>query len=102
MVAVRLLELAATVDLVNGRRRSAPARSTPRDIFRARRRSQSNELAGRLAVLSAGTAVVSYCRGSYSVMAHKAARTLTADVLSAARLSDGMLKGRVADLPVAN
>ncbi|NIK60059.1 ArsR/SmtB family transcription factor [Kribbella shirazensis] len=61
-----------------------------------------DELADRLAELPAGTAIVAYCRGSYCVMAHEAVRMLTAEGLSAARLSDGMLEWRLADLPVAS
>jgi rhodanese-related sulfurtransferase len=61
-----------------------------------------DELADRLAELPAGTTIVAYCRGSYCVMAHEAVRTLTAEGLSAARLSDGMLEWRLAELPVAS
>lgn len=61
-----------------------------------------DELAERLAELPAGTTIVAYCRGSYCVMAHEAVRTLTAEGLPAARLIDGMLEWRLADLPVAS
>ncbi|WP_020389282.1 ArsR/SmtB family transcription factor [Kribbella catacumbae] len=61
-----------------------------------------DELTDRLAELPAGTAIVAYCRGSYCVMAHEAVRTLAAKGLSAARLSDGMLEWRLAELPVAS
>ncbi|WP_433003376.1 ArsR/SmtB family transcription factor [Kribbella sp. CA-294648] len=61
-----------------------------------------DELADRLAELPTGTAIVAYCRGSYCVMAHEAVRMLTGEGLSAARLSDGMLEWRLADLPVAS
>jgi rhodanese-related sulfurtransferase len=61
-----------------------------------------DELAGRLAELPAGATIVAYCRGSYCVMAHEAVRILTAEGLSAARLSDGMLEWRLAELPVAS
>jgi rhodanese-related sulfurtransferase len=59
------------------------------------------ELAGRLAELDADTTIVAYCRGSYCVLAHEAVRALTAAGLRAARLRDGMLEWRLADLPVA-
>ncbi|TCN28370.1 rhodanese-related sulfurtransferase [Kribbella orskensis] len=61
-----------------------------------------DELADRLAELPAGTTIVAYCRGSYCVMAHEAVRTLTAGGRSAARLSEGMLEWRLAELPVAS
>lgn len=61
-----------------------------------------DELADRLAELPNGTMIVAYCRGSYCVMAHEAVRTLTAEGLSAVRLSDGMLEWRLANLPVAS
>lgn len=61
-----------------------------------------DELTDRLAELPAGTTIVAYCRGTYCVMAHEAVRTLTAKGLSAARLSEGMLEWRLADLPVAS
>lgn len=61
-----------------------------------------DELADRLAELPAGTTIVAYCRGSYCVMAHEAVRTLAAEGLSAARLSEGMLEWRLAELPVAS
>lgn len=60
-----------------------------------------DELADRLAELPAGATVVAYCRGSYCVMAHEAVHALTAKGLPAARLSDGMLEWRLANLPVA-
>lgn len=61
-----------------------------------------DELTDRLAELPAGTTIVAYCRGTYCVMAHEAVRTLTAKGLSAARLSEGMLEWRLADLPIAS
>lgn len=61
-----------------------------------------DELADRLAELPAGKAIVAYCRGSYCVMAHEAVRTLAARGRSAARLNEGMLEWRLAELPVAS
>jgi rhodanese-related sulfurtransferase len=61
-----------------------------------------DELADRLAELPAGTTIVAYCRGSYCVMAHEAVRALAAAGRSAARLSEGMLEWRLAELPVAS
>ncbi|WP_328988431.1 metalloregulator ArsR/SmtB family transcription factor [Kribbella sp. NBC_01245] len=61
-----------------------------------------DELADRLAELPAGTTIVAYCRGPYCVMANEAVRILTAKGLSAARLNDGMLEWRLAELPVAS
>ena len=61
-----------------------------------------DELTERLAELPAGTTIVAYCRGSYCVMAHEAVRILTAKGLSAARLNDGMLEWRLAELPIAS
>jgi rhodanese-related sulfurtransferase len=59
-----------------------------------------DELADRLAELPADTEVVAYCRGTYCVLAHEAVRLLTADGRRAARLAEGMLEWRRADLPV--
>ncbi|GIH79261.1 ArsR/SmtB family transcription factor [Planobispora longispora] len=59
------------------------------------------QLAGRLADLPADGRIVAYCRGAYCVMAHEAVRELTARGRNAARLADGMLEWRLADLPVA-
>jgi len=61
-----------------------------------------DELSDRLAELPAGTTIVAYCRGSYCVMAHEAVRALAAGGRSAARLSEGMLEWRLAELPVAS
>jgi rhodanese-related sulfurtransferase len=44
--------------------------------------------------------VVAYCRGAYYVLARDAVRLLTARSRRAARLVDGMLECRLADLPV--
>jgi rhodanese-related sulfurtransferase/predicted transcriptional regulator len=60
-----------------------------------------DELADRLAELPGDATIVAYCRGTYCVMAHEAIRILTAEGLSASRLSDGMLEWRLAELPVA-
>jgi rhodanese-related sulfurtransferase len=59
------------------------------------------ELADRLDTLPADTVIVAYCRGAYCVLAHDAVRQLTAAGRAAARLQDGMLEWRLADLPVA-
>ncbi|GGL40856.1 ArsR/SmtB family transcription factor [Planomonospora parontospora] len=60
-----------------------------------------DELADRLAELPADGRIVAYCRGAYCVMAHEAVRELTARGRRAARLADGMLEWRLAELPVA-
>ena len=60
-----------------------------------------DQLTDRLAELPAGTGVVAYCRGAWCVLAHDAVRLLTAHGRPAARLVDGMLEWRLADLPVA-
>jgi rhodanese-related sulfurtransferase/DNA-binding transcriptional ArsR family regulator len=59
-----------------------------------------DELADRLADLPGDVDVVAYCRGAYCVLAHDAVRLLTAEGRHAARLVDGMLEWRLADLPV--
>ena len=59
------------------------------------------QLADRLAELPAGVEVVAYCRGAYCVMAYDAVRMLTDRGRAAARLADGMLEWRLAELPVA-
>lgn len=58
------------------------------------------ELADRLDSLPADRQIVAYCRGAYCVMAHDAVRQLTAHGRDAARLDDGMLEWRLANLPV--
>lgn len=58
-----------------------------------------DELPGRLAELPPDAEVVAYCRGVYCVLAHQAVRLLTAEGRRAARLADGMLEWRLADLP---
>jgi rhodanese-related sulfurtransferase/DNA-binding transcriptional ArsR family regulator len=60
-----------------------------------------DELANRLAELPADQEIVAYCRGAHCVLSHDAVRLLTAQGLTARRLSDGMLEWRLADLPVA-
>jgi rhodanese-related sulfurtransferase/DNA-binding transcriptional ArsR family regulator len=60
-----------------------------------------NELADRLAELPDDGQIVAYCRGAYCVLAHDAVRLLAAHGHDAARLADGMLEWRLADLPVA-
>ena len=59
-----------------------------------------DELPDRLAELPAEAEVVAYCRGAYCVLAHEAVRLLTTEGRRAARLVDGMLEWRLADLPV--
>ena len=44
--------------------------------------------------------VVAYCRGAYCVLAHDAVRLLAEHGRSAARLADGMLEWRLANLPI--
>jgi rhodanese-related sulfurtransferase/DNA-binding transcriptional ArsR family regulator len=60
-----------------------------------------DELADRLADLPQDQDIVAYCRGAYCVLAHEAVRLLTDHGHSAARLADGMLEWRLAELPVA-
>ncbi|WP_207922583.1 rhodanese-like domain-containing protein [Micromonospora sp. KC606] len=59
------------------------------------------QLPHRLAELPGDVEVVAYCRGAYCVLSHDAVRLLTASGRRAARLVDGMLEWRLADLPVA-
>jgi rhodanese-related sulfurtransferase/DNA-binding transcriptional ArsR family regulator len=59
-----------------------------------------DQLDQRVAELPADTDIVAYCRGAYCVFAHDAVRLLTAHGRRAARLVDGMLEWRLADLPV--
>ncbi|MFZ2177778.1 MAG: metalloregulator ArsR/SmtB family transcription factor [Rhodococcus sp. (in: high G+C Gram-positive bacteria)] len=59
-----------------------------------------DELAGHLAELPVDQEIVAYCRGAYCVLAHDAVRLLTDHGRRAARLADGMLEWRLADLPV--
>jgi rhodanese-related sulfurtransferase len=60
-----------------------------------------DQLPDRLAELPDDVEVVAYCRGAYCVLAHDAVRLLTIRSRRAARLTDGMLEWRLADLPVA-
>jgi rhodanese-related sulfurtransferase/DNA-binding transcriptional ArsR family regulator len=60
-----------------------------------------DELTDRLADLPQDQDIVAYCRGAYCVLAHEAVRLLTDHGRSAARLADGMLEWRLAELPVA-
>ena len=60
-----------------------------------------DHLAERLADLPDDVPIVAYCRGAYCVLAHDAVRLLTSRGRTAARLADGMLEWRLADLPVA-
>jgi rhodanese-related sulfurtransferase/DNA-binding transcriptional ArsR family regulator len=60
-----------------------------------------DELTDRLAELPDDGQVIAYCRGAYCVLAHDAVRLLAAHGREAARLADGMLEWRLADLPVA-
>jgi rhodanese-related sulfurtransferase len=60
-----------------------------------------DELADQLASLPADTTIVAYCRGSFCVLAREAVRALAGSGLHAARLRDGMLEWRLANLPVA-
>ena len=59
-----------------------------------------DELADRLEELPAGQ-IVAYCRGAFCVLAYDAVRLLHAHGRDAARLEEGMLGWRLADLPVA-
>ena len=59
------------------------------------------ELADRLTELPDNGQIVAYCRGAYCVLAHDAVRLLRAHGRDAARLVDGMLEWRLADLPVS-
>ena len=58
------------------------------------------ELADRLDELPADGDVVAYCRGAYCVLAHEAVRLLAEHGRSAARLVDGILEWRLANLPI--
>jgi rhodanese-related sulfurtransferase/DNA-binding transcriptional ArsR family regulator len=60
-----------------------------------------DELAERLAELPDDGQIVAYCRGAYCVLAHDAVRLLNRHGRKAARLADGMLEWRLANLPVA-
>lgn len=60
-----------------------------------------DQLAGRLAEIPLTVDIVAYCRGAYCVLSHDAVRLLKANGRDAARLSDGMLEWRLAELPIA-
>jgi rhodanese-related sulfurtransferase/DNA-binding transcriptional ArsR family regulator len=60
----------------------------------------ADELADRLAELPADLQVVAYCRGAYCVLSYDAVRLLTERGRRAARLDEGMLEWRLAELPV--
>jgi rhodanese-related sulfurtransferase/DNA-binding HxlR family transcriptional regulator len=59
-----------------------------------------DQLDDRIAELPEDVQVVAYCRGAYCVLAHDAVRLLTARGRTAARLAEGMLEWRLANLPV--
>jgi rhodanese-related sulfurtransferase/biotin operon repressor len=59
-----------------------------------------DELADRLDEIPTDTTVIAYCRGAYCVFAHDAVELLTRSGRTAARLEDGLLEWRLADLPV--
>lgn len=58
-------------------------------------------LVTEVSALRGTSSVVTYCRGSFCVMAHDAVRILGAEGIEARRLEDGMLEWRAAGLPVA-
>lgn len=60
-----------------------------------------DELADRLAELPDDGQIVAYCRGAYCVLAHDAVRLLHTHGHNAARLADGMLEWRLAELPIS-
>jgi rhodanese-related sulfurtransferase len=60
----------------------------------------ADELADRLAELPADLLVVAYCRGAYCVLSYDAVRLLAERGRRAARLEEGMLEWRLAELPV--
>jgi rhodanese-related sulfurtransferase/DNA-binding transcriptional ArsR family regulator len=57
-------------------------------------------LVGEASSLRTAPSVVTYCRGSFCVMAHDAVRILGGAGIEARRLEDGMLEWRTAGLPV--
>ena len=59
-----------------------------------------DQLEARLAELPSGARIVAYCRGANCVLAHDAVRLLAGRGRRAARLAEGMLEWRLADLPV--
>lgn len=60
-----------------------------------------DELLDRLTELPEDGTIVAYCRGAYCVFSHDAVRTLLSHGRRAARLEEGMLEWRLADLPLA-
>ncbi len=83
------------------RHRCAPARGIQRRPHPRRPVSiPLDELADHLADLPPNHDVVAYCRGAYCVLAHDAVRLLAEHGRSAARLADGMLEWRLANLPI--
>lgn len=58
-------------------------------------------LVTEVSALRGTSSVVTYCRGSFCMMAHDAVRILGAEGIEARRLEDGMLEWRAAGLPVA-
>jgi rhodanese-related sulfurtransferase len=61
---------------------------------------QLDQIADRLGDLPADIEVVTYCSGTYCVLAHDAVRLLTPHGRRAVRLAEGMLEWRLADLPI--
>jgi rhodanese-related sulfurtransferase len=57
-----------------------------------------DELGERLAELPRDRQVVAYCRGEYCVLAHEAARLLSASGFDARRAAEGVIEWRVAGL----
>ncbi|SDL09333.1 transcriptional regulator, ArsR family [Cryobacterium psychrotolerans] len=60
------------------------------------------ELSARLGELPLGRDIVAYCRGAYCVLAYEAVTLLRQDGRPAARLHEGMLEWRLANLPVSS
>ncbi|TFD75952.1 metalloregulator ArsR/SmtB family transcription factor [Cryobacterium sp. Sr8] len=60
------------------------------------------ELSARLGELPLGRDIVAYCRGAYCVLAYEAVTMLRQDGRPAARLHEGMLEWRLANLPVSS
>jgi rhodanese-related sulfurtransferase/DNA-binding MarR family transcriptional regulator len=61
-----------------------------------------DELPDRIAELPTDREIVAYCRGRYCVLAHDAARLMTARGLSASRAVEGVLEWRVQGVAVAS
>lgn len=60
-----------------------------------------DQLASRLGDLPASGEIVAYCRGAYCALSYEAVRLLQSRGRPAARLVEGMLEWRLANLPVA-